>query len=173
MLQCEIQIIIMFEALGIVDVSDPSRPELVRKMSELKHISAATIYEDNLFLSSVKSSILDVSKPDSPFVLKKLNYVYQMDNIIVDKKRIYALNRWYLGIIDVSDLDNPTTIFFDKTTQAVDFVLVDDYLYIVDMRDGLLVYKINRNTPAWRNTMADFLYKIEFWRQYIIDNFLP
>ena len=148
--------------LGILDVSNPESPKLVKEMYDLRFPTDADANDSWLYFSSFSGILaVDISNPMPQPVLKYNDY--NMDKILVDEDTGYFIGgRLQMYVVDLSSEKKSKVIFRDNLSQGMDFVRVGDYIYMTDAFDGLLIYKINRSTPAWRNNLAAFFYRLEF-----------
>ena len=163
--------------LGIVDVSNPEDSKLIEQpptlhARTLTNVTDADANDREIFFSSYNGLLTtDISNSSIQGVIKYPDY--WAEKIIINGNMGYFLRRLSLYVVDLSSERKSDIVFLDSISQGMDFVLVKDHLYVADSLDGLLVYKINRNTPAWRNAITAFGYGIEYWLSDRIGKYVP
>lgn len=133
--------------LSILDISDPSSPVVVKEFFDFIQLMAIEIQGDKMYISAHDNILVaDISDPINPIILGELDgYV---DEFVADNNYVYYLYTFGVGVIDVSDSRNPAIIDQDGIHQGRDFILIDEFIYLVDGYDGLFVYKTNQKTPS-------------------------
>ena len=126
--------------LGVLDVSDPNKPIIVKEFYDINLIGDMDI-KNNLLYISVNDQLLvaDASEPIDPIFIGHINL--PVGEIIIHGNYLYYMNFFAIEVIDVSNPNSPRVIDKKKLSQARDFVLADGYLYLIDSYDGLFIYK--------------------------------
>ncbi len=129
--------------LIIVDVSDPSQPELIEQMPSAREIFGLDMRDNIVFLACRGGlSLVDVTDPTQPILVGDLlsGVVDAVFDVTVVGHYAYAACGTSLVIVDYVDEQHPLVIY--PMTQVIRAVWFDNYLLAVDRLDGLIILDV-------------------------------
>jgi len=136
---------------GIVNISNPSRPELIGNISLAGFSTSVLVSEDYAYFGTgmlVKLIIADISNPTFPLQISSINFPETGGGIfgIAKSDDILYLAMGSAGIysVDISDVSTPTVLdtLVIEYGQARDIVTKGNYAYVAHA-DGLKVLDIS------------------------------
>jgi len=146
------------EGLKIVNISNPSNPNIVGSYSTPDIAQSVFIDGDYAFLADfhgdtywVNFQVLDVSDPTNPLSLGNCSTFYYARAVVVEGNYAYVANSEYgLSIVDISDPSNPSqTRVINTNGKSYDLAIAGNYIFLADGTNGLVVMNItNPLTPS-------------------------
>lgn len=154
------------------DISDALDPQMVN--DQMLWMEGETLFrlEDNLFVGTTSGMmIFDLDNPDAPSYRSEISHFTGCDPVVVEDDKAYVTVRagsscgttggWesQLMVIDVSNLDNPSTMATYEMDDPYGLGIKDEVLYLCDGKAGLKVYdavdafKITDNLIAQDSTI--------------------
>lgn len=137
--------------ISILDISNPIAPALINSFTIPEGSTNESIYvhNDNLYLGMDYYGlyIYDVSELSDPVFINHLPDIKPRDMVVRDTYLYMVANNWYTGILDVSDITNPTTVYWEQSGFRSSIRLADNYLYLSG--DALEIFDItNPEVPV-------------------------
>ena len=127
--------------LQILDISDPTRP---RRRGSYEIFALGNDVEIRQGYAYIANSgrllIVDVSDPARPAEVGWHKTSSYAQNIVVDGPYAYIADNSSVQVFDISNPQKPRKIAV-QNTRARDVALVDGYLYVVSVIDGLSIFE--------------------------------
>jgi hypothetical protein len=127
----------------VVDVSDPSQPELIGQMPSAREIFGLDMRDNMVFLACQGGlGLVDVTDPTQPVLVGDLlsGVVDTVFDVTVAGNYAYAASGTSLVIVDYVNEQHPLAIY--PMTQVIRIVRSDNYLLAVDRSDGLIILDV-------------------------------
>jgi hypothetical protein len=138
--------------LRVVDVVDPSNPQLITELNIPGRPSSIVLRENLVYIAAMEAGlrIVNIGDPTSPVEVGRFDPLGPGGAYKVVLRGNLAFVPWSsegLKIVDISNPANPHLVgFVDTPTVAMDVAVRDDYAFVADATGGLRV--INVSTPT-------------------------
>lgn len=160
-----------FEHVAVTDISDPLSPGKMTYIDTPYGLTDIRIVGDYAYLSCYgKLVIWDISNPLNPETLSTLTFpdhsserpqcIEVTEDPVTGKLWVFMPSQEAgLACVDVSNPENPGSIFYkDTTDQALDVSIDYPYAYVADRNDGLAIIDITNpgsneddSAPAYKS----------------------
>ena len=126
----------MASGIGIVDVSDPSNPVLVKSLDP-GQVQAVTVNDSKLFVGEGRSLIIyDITNPVDPVLLGESNVNGLVQDIVVSGENAYVTTDLIgMEVFNISNLENPVSIAQQDVIGLPGKAAIDgEYVYVTSGR---------------------------------------
>jgi len=134
--------------LTVLDISNPEKIKKLLIVEETRGAGGVRIHHELLFLGSFDNwiKIYDISEPQSPILIARYSYPYEVSGFSVTD-RYLVTNFRGIRLQDISDIENPRSYSEYRARglkgMAHGIVVQDPYIYYV--KKGLTVLKIEKD----------------------------
>lgn len=157
--------VLSYSQLFTVKISNPEKPSFT-KVSNLDAVmETAFLFKTYLMLGSTTGMfIYDLTTPENPTYVSKFTHARSCDPVVAQGNYAYvtlragcetnAVNQ--LDILDISDIKSPRLVKSYPMTNPFGLGIDNQYLFICDLQDGLMVYDIqNPSNISLLNRIQD------------------
>jgi hypothetical protein len=134
-----------YEGLRVVDMSDPSEPELLGLCATPSTAWAIAVQDGLAFVTTISAGlfIIDVSDPNDPHIIGSFATTGRYNGVALSGETAYiAAGTEGVLVIDVSDPASPNQVGSFGTTNAESVVLEENFAYVSDGTGGLLILDV-------------------------------
>jgi hypothetical protein len=157
--------VLSYSQLFTVKISNPEKPSFV-KVSNLEAVmETAFLFKTYLMLGSTTGMfIYDLTTPENPTYVSKFTHARSCDPVVAQGNYAYVTLRAGCGtnavnqldILDISDIKSPRLVKSYPMTNPFGLGIDNQYLFICDLQDGLMVYDIqNPSNISLLNRIQD------------------
>ncbi|MDP8207622.1 MAG: T9SS type A sorting domain-containing protein [Candidatus Electryonea clarkiae] len=136
------------DGLIILDVSDPSDPQIYANLStereELRYF-CANLSGNHLYTGGFGGMrIYDIEDPGEPLFLGQHYFDGYTFNLLVIENTAYLVHQWELEVVDITDPENTERIgWIHPPYLNEDLAVYDDYIMLSDGIEGMILLDIS------------------------------